>query len=62
MPGDDARAEKSEKEALSRRTALSRGNVARAKLAEPTNGASPANAVADFGRARSHDVLTPGTH
>jgi hypothetical protein len=29
---------------------------------EPTNGAGATNAMADFRRARSHDVLAPGTH
>lgn len=38
------------------------GELPGAELTEPTSGARATNAVADLGRAGSHDVLAPGTH
>lgn len=48
-----------------RRARLRRGrgqNSPITELAEPAHGTGATNAVADFRRAGSHDVLAPGTH
>ena len=72
MPRNNARAEKEatrEEEKVERSATGSRrrhrpsgGQLSAAQLAEPPRVARTANAVADLGRAGSHDMLAPGTH